>query len=86
MKSIIKTNQPEVGHGIAIFDPTTNKANSCSFLWAEQVNSDYWLLENVIIKASSLLLCLSTVLKVTELRIISESRGACLYRMVLEHV
>ena len=22
MKSIIKTNQPEVGHGIAIFDPT----------------------------------------------------------------
>ena len=21
MKSIIKTNQPEVGHGIAIFDP-----------------------------------------------------------------
>ena len=23
MKSIIKTNQPEVGHGIGIFDPTT---------------------------------------------------------------
>ena len=25
MKSIIKTNQPEVGHGIAIFDPTIDK-------------------------------------------------------------
>ena len=27
MKSIIKTNQPEVGHGIAIFDPTTMSLN-----------------------------------------------------------
>ena len=25
MKSIIKTNQPEVGHGIGIFDPTIVK-------------------------------------------------------------
>ena len=25
MKSIIKTNQPEVGHGIGIFDPTNNR-------------------------------------------------------------
>ena len=28
MKSIIKTNQPEVGHGIGIFDPTTLLAKS----------------------------------------------------------
>ena len=31
MKSIIKTNQPEVGHGIGIFDPTTiaNESVQC---------------------------------------------------------
>ena len=33
MKSIIKTNQPEVGHGIGIFDPTRSVvlclANDC---------------------------------------------------------
>ena len=28
MKSIIKTSQPEVGHGIAIFDPTIAKLAS----------------------------------------------------------
>jgi len=28
VKSIIKTNQPEVGHGIAIFDPTISFARA----------------------------------------------------------
>ena len=28
MKSIIKTNQPEVGHGIGIFDPTMHMDHS----------------------------------------------------------
>ena len=35
MKSIIKTNQPEVGHGIGIFDPTNRKCKyaivSCKY-------------------------------------------------------
>ena len=31
MKSIIKTNQPEVGHGIAIFDPTIADKNVLAF-------------------------------------------------------
>ena len=32
MKSIIKTNQPEVGHGIGIFDPTKYQRVLGSFI------------------------------------------------------
>ncbi len=33
MKSIIKTNHPEVGHGIAIFDPTKREAKVRKRRW-----------------------------------------------------
>ena len=35
MKSIIKTNQPEVGHGIAIFDPTNYPLSQDDLSWRD---------------------------------------------------
>ncbi len=46
MISIIKTNQPEVGHGIAIFDPTIVNVNEFHFLHRSLCENTFTCLPN----------------------------------------